>query len=51
MDVTSLHKQNRNVRAVVSSRENTCATTKRRSWNAGAYLEARYDVTSILKVG
>ena len=44
-------KQDWNARAVVRLQENTCATTKRRSWNAGALIETRFDVTSILKVG
>ena len=36
-----------NVSAVVRSQENTCSTTKRRSWNPCALEETCYDVTSI----
>ena len=37
-------------RVIVNSSENT-GDYKRRGWNAGEHLEARHDVTSILKVG
>ena len=43
-------RQDWNVRSIVRSQENTCATTKRRSWSAGTLLETRCDITSILKV-
>ena len=37
--------------ASLSIRGKIRTTTKRRSWNTGAHLEVRYEVTSILKVG
>ena len=53
MDVMSLRiygKQDWNAYAVVSSRENTQATTKMHGWNATVHVGMRCDVTFILKV-
>ena len=45
-------RQDWNLRTIVNLRENMHLTTKLRwSWNAGAHLEAWYDVISILGVG
>ena len=39
------------MRAILNSWENTHATTKRHSWNAGMQVEAWDDITSILEGG
>ena len=54
MDVMSLHmlcKTGLDMCTVLRLQENTCATTKGCTGNAGALVEMRFDITSIFKIG